>query len=63
MDVARITDARVIRETDKALLVEVEGHEVWCPKSVIDDDSEVFSAKHGEGELVVASWWAEKEGL
>jgi hypothetical protein len=35
----------------------------WIPKSVIHDDSECFSMKSGAGKLVVARWWAEKEGL
>ena len=63
MDVTRIVNARVIRDTDWAILVEVEWQEVWVPKSI----SEIFSAKQGEGELVddidVASWLAKKEGL
>jgi len=41
------------------------GVKVWVPKSVIDDESEVFSAKEDEnsGTLVVQRWFAEKEGL
>jgi hypothetical protein len=55
-------DARAIRETEKALLVELEdGEEVWIPKSVIDDDSEVFGVGD-EGKLVVEGWFAVKQG-
>lgn len=54
------------RETHKdgkkpgALLVKFEdGKELWIPKSVIHDHSEVW--KEGQdGEVVVFAWWAEK---
>lgn len=56
--------AEVRAETDKAILcVFDDGEEHWIPKSVIDDDSEVFDANHGDGTLIVSSWFAEKEGL
>ena len=57
-------DCRVVRETDKALLVELEdtGEELWVPRSLIHDDSEVW-AEGQTGELVVAAWWAEQSGL
>lgn len=55
--------AKCVRETEKALLVELEtGEERWVPKSVVHDDSEVYE-EGGEGTLVVQEWWAEKEGL
>lgn len=56
--------AKPLRETEKALLVMREDlSELWIPKSVIHDDSEVYSVKSGAGELFVQEWWAEKEGL
>ena len=58
---ARIEDVRCIKETDKAILVDVEGEEVWIPKSQVHDDSEVWKADQ-EGELVVSSWFARKRG-
>jgi len=58
---ARVGYARAIRETDKALLLDYENEEVWIPKSVIDDDSEVWR-EEDEGELVVKDWFAEKKG-
>ena len=54
---------KVLRETDKALLVLVEGMETWVPKSIIHDDSECYSLKSGPGEMLVPEWFAEKEGL
>jgi len=65
LEPARLGKARPVRETAKALLVylESDGEEHWIPKSVIHDDSEVYSMKAGDGELIVEGWWAEKEGL
>lgn len=57
--------AEPLRQTDKALLVrlDLDGEERWVPQSVIDDDSECYSLKSGAGDLIVAEWWAKKEGL
>jgi len=57
-----IGTAKVLRVTDKALLVKLEDHgdrEVWIPKSQIHDDSEVYAADT-EGVLIVTSWMANK---
>jgi hypothetical protein len=57
-------DAEAVKETDKALLCMLEGEEeVWVPKSVIHDDSEVYSMKANTGRLMVKGWWARKMGL
>ena len=46
-----------------ALLVDLGDREpVWVPCSQIDDDSEVWEPGQ-EGTLVIAEWWAKKEGL
>jgi len=58
----------VIRESDKAILVGHGEHlddPVWIPKSVIHDDSEVWDGSTdgcGPGDLIVETWFAEKEG-
>lgn len=58
-----IGEGRCLRETDAAILVELEtGDEVWIPKSCLHDDSEVYAHGH-EGKVVVASWWAERNNL
>lgn len=59
----RIEDCRVVRATEKAILVSIGGEvEKWVPQSCVDDDSEVW--KEGDaGALVVKAWFAEKEGL
>ena len=55
---------KAIRATEKALLVEYEGEEIWIPQSEIDDESEVFDADdNSEGDLVIPLWLAEKKGL
>lgn len=61
-DLARFDDVTVKHETDKAVLCEIGGEEHWVPKSVIDDDSEVYKGGTS-GELVVKWWWAQKNGL
>lgn len=53
----------VIRETERALLVLIEGEEHWIPKTQIDDDSEVYSQKTSGGRLVVTAWIAKEKNL
>ena len=50
------------RETDKAILVNVDGQDRWVPKSVIHANSEVYE-KGTSGTLVIAEWFAKKEGV
>lgn len=54
--------AVAIRESDKALLVSVDGQNVWIPKSHITDDSEVYKVGHS-GKLVITEWIATEKGL
>lgn len=53
---------RIARETDMALLLVIDGDELWVPKSVIAD-----ADTYGEGDedvtVSVQMWFAEKEGL
>ena len=62
-DDVSIKDVSCIRETEKAILVLIEGDERWIPKSQITDDSEVYDKEHGDGTLVITKWFADKEGL
>ena len=49
-------------ETAKAVLcVFDKGGQLWVPKAVVHDDSEVWK-KDDTGRLVVKTWWAEKNG-
>lgn len=61
-DKVTIRDVKVIKATDKALLVKIEDEEVWIPQSQIDDDSEVYKAGD-EGDLVISQWIADQKGI
>lgn len=57
-------DAEPITESrnGKNILFNVEGEEIWVPKKVIHDDSDVWKLGNDPGSLVVKYWWAEKHG-
>jgi len=66
-DGVSIGDAECITATDKAIEVLIDDggdhwRELWVPKSVVHDDSEVYAYGH-KGKLVVAEWWAEEKEL
>lgn len=56
---------RLKAKTEKAILVEVDGEDIWFPLSQVHDDSEL----HGEsevgedGDLVVTEWIAKQKNL
>jgi len=61
-DAVYLDDVACIRETEKAILVQLtDGAETWIPKSVLHDDSEVYKL-HDSGTLAVAEWFAKREG-
>lgn len=65
MRTVEFEECEVTAETDLAICVEgvpADTDGVWIPKSVISDDSEIWK-KGDEGTLVVAEWFAMKEGL
>lgn len=57
-----IEDVKGIRETEMAVLCEIDGEEHWIPKSQIDDDSEVYE-EDTEGTLIVSQWLADQKGI
>lgn len=57
-----IADVEATAESEKAILVSVEGDEVWVPKKIIHDDSETYK-KGTSGNLIVQKWWADKNKL
>lgn len=59
---AAIENVVALRATEKALLCEVDGKQVWIPQKLIHDDSEVWKPGD-EGELVIPMWLAEEKGL
>jgi len=54
--------ATCLRESEKAVLVSVGACEVWIPKALIHDDSEVYKADTS-GVLVIPEWLAVEKGL
>lgn len=60
--VVEFDNISVQKETDNAILVEIDGNDVWIPKSQINADSQV----NGEGDvgtLVISEWIATKKNL
>lgn len=51
-----------VRDTPKALIVQIEAEEYVIPKSQIHDDSEVYKEGH-TGKLIIPKWLAENEEL
>ena len=65
MSEATELEVEVKRETDQALLVVVvdTGDEVWVPKSLICDTSEVRDASERSGLLTLPTWWVKQRGI
>ena len=61
-DAVEFFDVEVIRETEFALYVDIDGEHHWIPKSQVDDESEVFGLGD-EGTLKISSWIAQEKGL
>lgn len=53
---------KCLRETPKAILVDVGGEELWFPKSQLSEDNEV-SEEGDEGVLIISQWIAEQKDL
>lgn len=55
-----VPDVVIVRDTGKAFLCKLEeGAQIWVPKSVVDESSEVSDVGDA-GTLVVQSWFAKK---
>lgn len=52
----------IVKETDKALLLRIDGEEYWCPLSQIAD-SDDYREGDEDVSLSVTEWWAKKAGL
>jgi len=53
---------RIVRVTDKAVLVRVDGDDYWFPRSTIEDGEDI-EAGHEELDLHVQEWVLEERGL
>lgn len=59
-----LDDVRVVKTTDKAVLVEYEGEEYWLPRShIVVEESEVYDVEGDHGTLVITEWIAQQKGL
>lgn len=58
-------DVEVIQVTDNSLLCDVDGEEVWIPKSQLLPNSELKEeSKIGDvGTLIIPYWLAENRGI
>lgn len=58
-----IEDAKCIRDSEQAILVEapIFDEPTWIPQSQVDEDSEVYE-KGTSGTLIISDWWARKQG-
>ena len=61
-DTVKIENVVAKRETEAALLCEIDGEDHWIPKSQIDEDSEVYAEGH-QGSLVITQWIADQKGI
>jgi len=58
-----VGEGTCIRDTPNALLIQFEdGREIWFPKSVIHEDSEVYE-EEGSGTVIIYEWFAVEKGL
>ena len=59
MSTVEIPDVKALKETEKAVLCFIDEEEIWVPKSVIDEESEV-QGENDDGTLVIQKWFALK---
>jgi len=65
-DETSIGDATYLRQTQSAIMVRFKWcrENTWIPKSVLRDSEINDDSYVGQyGDVVVATWWAEKQGL
>lgn len=58
-----IIEAEFITETEKAILLKIEGEERWIPNSVISDIEEDCNKPNKIIEVDIKDWFCEKNGL
>lgn len=61
-EVRSFPDTKCIFNTQKAILVLLDGEKKWIPMSIIHEDSEVW-VKGDEGTLVLPEWFCKKEKI
>jgi hypothetical protein len=59
-----IVTAIYLHATEKAVLLDIDGEEIWVPLSVLNGPDDVDCYERGdEGDFDIAGWFAKKEGL
>jgi hypothetical protein len=63
-DKVEFEGASCISQSNKAIRVRLADRvtPIWIPRSLVDDDSEVYERGH-TGTLVLPEWWCIQEGL
>lgn len=62
-DYTDLGESEIIDETENTVLVEVDGHRGWIPRSVFHPDTDVGQFTVGDNvDVVIESAWAEREG-
>lgn len=57
-------DVTILAETDKALLIQIDGdEEIWVPKRAVDKDASTALHKGDTGTIYIQTWWAETRHL
>lgn len=52
--------AEIIKTTEKAILILIDGGERWVPRAVcLEGDG----LEAGDSDVIIADWWLEREGM
>jgi hypothetical protein len=64
-DATEVYDCEILAMSEKAILVDNNGEEMWIANSQIDDRSEIseYSEIGDCGTLIINPWLAKKKGL
>lgn len=54
-------EAKVVRTTEKAVLIEYADEEIWLPRSAMIDDEELEAGQHAE--IKMLEWIAKEKGI
>ena len=53
-------ECEIITETDKAILIDVNGERIWIPLTQVE---EIYRAKRGPDSITMTAWIAKMKGL
>ncbi len=58
-----VTYGAVQATTEGAVCLEIQGEDIWIPKSLIRGDAEDLERGFGVGEVEIPEWFAYREGI